>query len=64
MRLSCKDASTLLSQAMDRELPLWVRVKLRLHLLICDACTNFSRQLQLIRRSLARLLEDRGQAPN
>ena len=64
MRLSCKEASTLLSQAMDRELPLWVRLKLRLHLLICDACTNFSRQLQLVRRSLARLLEDRGRAPN
>ena len=57
MRLSCKEASRLLSQAMDRNLPLWDRVRLRLHLVACDACANFSRQLRFLRRAVARLLD-------
>jgi putative zinc finger protein len=57
MMISCKDASRLLSQAMDTRLPLGSRVRLRLHLLICDACTNFSRQLRLLRRAIARLYD-------
>lgn len=56
MMISCKDASRLLSQAMDTRLPLGSRVRLRLHLLICDACTNFSKQLALLRRAIGRLL--------
>ena len=40
--LTCKDASELLSQAQDRTLGLRERLALRLHLLICDGCTNFS----------------------
>ena len=57
MRIDCKEASRLLSQAMDQNLPLWDRVRLRLHLAACDACANFSRQLQLLRRAVARLLD-------
>ena len=57
MRIDCNEASRLLSQAMDRDLPLWDRARLRLHLAACDACANFSRQLQLLRRALARLLD-------
>jgi predicted anti-sigma-YlaC factor YlaD len=55
MMMSCKEASRLLSQAMDLRLPLWQRARLRLHLAICDACTNFSRYLHLLRRAVARL---------
>lgn len=57
MKINCKEASRLLSQAMDQKLPLWDRVRLRLHLAACDACANFSRQLQILRRALARLLD-------
>jgi hypothetical protein len=49
--LKCKDAAFLLSQAQDRELSLGERVNLRFHLFICDKCTNFSRQLQLMRKA-------------
>ena len=52
MMLDCKHAARLLSQSMDRELPLGQRVRLRLHLLICDACTNFGRQLKLLRKGV------------
>ena len=53
--LTCKNASELLSQAQDRTLGLRERLALRLHLLICHGCTNFSRQLELIRATLRRI---------
>jgi len=55
MRLTCREATELVSQGFDRRLSLWERVKLRLHLLICDACTNFVRQSAFIRRAMRRL---------
>ena len=55
--MSCKEASRLLSQAMDQDLPLWERVRLRLHLVACDACRNFSHQLEFLRRAVARLVD-------
>ena len=58
-RLSCQQASRLLSQAQDDVLPLGQRLRLRLHLAYCDACTNVSRQFALL-RSAMRNWRDRG----
>jgi hypothetical protein len=52
MKISCKEASRLLSQAMDRPLGLWQRARLRLHLSLCDACSNFKRQLEVVRQGV------------
>jgi hypothetical protein len=52
--LSCKEATRLLSQAQDRRLSYGERVKLRLHLLACIACTRFSRQLAVMREAVSR----------
>jgi hypothetical protein len=52
--LSCKEATRLLSQAQDRPLALGERVKLRLHLVVCTACTRFERQLAFMRTALSR----------
>jgi hypothetical protein len=52
--LSCKETSVLLSQAQDRPLGLAERLRLKLHLLVCAGCTNFSRQLKLIRAAIRR----------
>ena len=57
LKMNCKEASRLLSQAMDQDLPLWERARLRLHLVACDACRNFSRQLEFLRRAVARLVD-------
>ncbi len=56
--LSCKQASVLLSQAQERRLGLLERSKLRLHLLACDGCTNFLKQLQFIRAAIRRYRDD------
>ena len=53
--LSCKDVTRLLSESMDRSLPLGKRVGVRLHLLICTFCSRYERQLLLIRETVRRL---------
>lgn len=58
MRLTCKEATALVSQELDRPLSRWERVKLRLHLVLCDACSNFVRQAAFIRRAMRRLAGD------
>jgi hypothetical protein len=50
--LDCKHASRLVSQSMDRKLSLRERLGLQLHLLMCDACSQFSRQISLLRQAV------------
>jgi hypothetical protein len=49
--LSCKEASRLISAGMDGELTLGQRTGLRLHLLICAACSRVKSQLAFLRRA-------------
>ena len=63
MKLTCKEASRLLSEGEDRRLALGERVRLRLHLLVCDACANFSRQVETLRRAVRALRERSGPDP-
>ena len=50
--LSCKDASQIISQSLDRQLTMRERFAVKLHLLICKYCKQFSQQLQTIRVAL------------
>ena len=63
MKLTCKEASRLLSQGQDRPLGSGEWLRLRLHLLICDACANFSRQVDTLRRAVRALRERSGPDP-
>jgi predicted anti-sigma-YlaC factor YlaD len=56
--LSCKEAARLLSQRLDRELGFGERVMLRVHLSICDGCTNFKDQVAFLRKAVSRLADD------
>ncbi len=49
--LSCREVSHLLSQAQERRLDLGERLRLRLHLAMCSACSQFARQLDFLRRA-------------
>jgi hypothetical protein len=53
--LSCQEVTRLVSQGLDRRLGLGERIAVRVHLLICDGCTNFTRQVKFLRRAVARL---------
>ncbi|SFL10099.1 hypothetical protein SAMN05216302_103137 [Nitrosomonas aestuarii] len=48
--LNCKQASLLASRAIDEKLPFWERGMLKIHLLLCRSCANFTRQLAFLKK--------------
>ena len=46
---NCKEVSRRLSESMDHRLPLYQRMLIRMHLLMCKYCSRFRRQLLLLR---------------
>jgi len=43
--LTCKEAGYLVSQSLDRELPFFEKVKLRVHLAMCKTCSRYRDEL-------------------
>lgn len=66
MMISCRKATELICQSMDRPLGRWERVQLRFHLLMCRGCNGFmeqSRRLDaLIRKHFQELDTDQLEA--
>ena len=58
MMITCKQTSELMSQGQDRELGLVERLRLRLHLLICERCRRVEQQLGLLRATIRRCRDD------
>ena len=54
VRLTCREAARLLMQREHRDLRLAERVRLRLHLGVCEMCTRFNGQLRLMNRAMER----------
>lgn len=52
MMLSCREASRLISAAMDRKLSRYERVSLSVHLLICRNCRHFEGQMLTLRAGI------------
>jgi hypothetical protein len=46
---NCKEVSQLVSESMDRTLPFYQRVLIRMHLLMCKYCTRCREQFEAIR---------------
>lgn len=61
---SCEQAAKLGSRAMEEPLGPVDRTMLRLHLMMCTNCTNFSRQIGFLRRASRKVPEaiDKGKA--
>ena len=55
--LTCKEATSLVSQGLDRRLGVLERVSLRLHLFVCDGCSRVARQLPFLRKALRQLAD-------
>ena len=53
MKITCKEASRLLSLGLDQKLTIAQRAALHLHLTLCDACTRVKTQFDFIRRALS-----------
>ena len=47
--MNCKDATQLMSERYERTLSLRERLSLKMHLMMCSGCTQFSRQMAHLR---------------
>lgn len=63
--LKCREATALVLQGQDRRLSPAERLVLRLHLLMCKACTRFVGQVGLMRSAMGpwRAYRDGAQDP-
>lgn len=52
--LTCKQTARLVSLSYDKRLSWRERLAVRLHLLVCDACRNFTRQMRFLREATRR----------
>ena len=55
--LSCKEVSQLVSQSLDRPLPIGKRIAVRMHLMICTLCRRYQRQLHFLQQATRQLPE-------
>ncbi len=58
--LNCRESTQLISKSLDRSLPLPEWLALRIHLLVCRACTRYRAHL----RFLKKLVRERMRAAN
>ena len=61
--LSCKDVSRLMSDSLEKQLPLSKRMGIRMHLMMCSVCRTARKQLLFVRQLLTgydRWLEESG----
>jgi hypothetical protein len=49
--LRCREMSKLVSESMERDLPLRQRLQVWMHLMMCRLCSGFARQMRLLRRA-------------
>lgn len=57
LKLSCKEASRLISQSLDQKLTPAQRAALRVHLSACEACTRFGAHLNTLRAAMRKYRE-------
>jgi len=55
LRLNCKQAHRFIAESMDRDLSLLEDVRVRLHLRNCPCCSEFVRQMDLMRAAMRRI---------
>ena len=56
----CKEVTRMVSESLDRKLPLYQRIGVRIHLLMCKFCSRFKKQLLFLRETI-RLHVERGE---
>jgi len=52
--ISCKEASWLMSEGLDKQLGFAQRIQLRLHMMMCTSCSRVQRQFAFLRRAAQR----------
>lgn len=52
LKPTCREVHRLVSEGMDRDLTLTERTRMRLHLMMCGACTRFNQQMDTLRGAM------------
>ncbi|EXI87132.1 MAG: hypothetical protein AW11_02742 [Candidatus Accumulibacter regalis] len=52
--LTCREVTQLLSEEQDRPLTLAERLRLRVHLAMCQGCANFKKQMNFLHAACRR----------
>lgn len=61
-KITCEDVYPLISEEMDHSLSFNKRVRLKMHLAICNLCHVYSKQLQTLRNLARNLGKENSQA--
>jgi len=48
---TCREVHRLVSEGLDRDLSLVERSQVGVHLLVCEACTRFNHQMDVLRQA-------------
>ena len=62
--LKCREMVRILSQSMDQPMPLTMRIKKRIHYLICCWCQRYEEQLHYIREVARKFPEQADEIPD
>ena len=57
LMLTCKEASRLSSEGLDRKLSVGAWLVLRMHLTLCEGCSRVNGQFQFLRQAMSQLRE-------
>ena len=49
LKLTCQDTSPLISEMMDHRVSFLKRLKIKIHLSLCEVCLYYKKQLEVIR---------------
>ena len=55
LKPTCREVHRLVPEPMEPELSLFERPRVRLHLLVCTACTRFRGQTSFLRQAMRRI---------
>lgn len=58
--LNCKEVTELCSREMERPLGLTDKASLRMHLMMCDGCSNFRQQMKTLRQAMRAYADGQG----
>ena len=50
--LSCKETAELASKSLDTKLTMRQKIGLRLHLMMCKLCSNYTKRLKFVHRTM------------
>lgn len=56
LKPTCREVHRLTSESLDRELTMVERARVGMHLVVCNACRNFTEQMSLLRAAMQRMV--------